>query len=50
MYVVDNSGREKIMVEYSGTARWDGLLTSRTVSPIRLDAFKLLRLGPVKQS
>jgi hypothetical protein len=49
MYVVDNAGREKIMVEYGGTARWDGLLTSRTVSPIPLHAFELLRLGAVKQ-
>jgi hypothetical protein len=50
MYVVDNAGREKIMVEYGGTARWDGLLTSRTVSPIPLAAFEVLRLGPVKES
>ncbi len=45
MYVVDNSGHPKVMVEHRGTARWNGMLTSRTVSPIPLDAFKVLRLS-----
>jgi hypothetical protein len=49
MYVVDNAGRAKVMVEYQGTARWGGLLTSRTVNPVPLNAFKVLRLGPVRQ-
>ena len=44
MYVVDNAGNAKVMVEYQGTARWRGALTSRTVSPIPLSAFKVLRL------
>ena len=42
MYVIDNSGRPKIMLEYEGTARWDGLVTSKTVSPIPDSAFKLV--------
>jgi hypothetical protein len=42
MYVIDNSGRPKIMLEYDGTARWNGLVTSATVSPIPLSAFKLV--------
>jgi RTX calcium-binding nonapeptide repeat (4 copies) len=42
MYVIDNAGRPKIMLEYEGTARWDGLVTSETVSPIPDSAFKLV--------
>ena len=43
MYVIDNSGRPKIMLEYEGTARWGGTLDEETVSPIPLSAFTLLR-------
>lgn len=42
MYVIDNAGRPKIMLEYEGTARWNGLVTSETVSPIPDSAFKLV--------
>lgn len=42
MYVIDASGREKVMLEYEGTASWGGLVNSRTVAPIPLSAFKLL--------
>ena len=42
MYVVDNSGRPKIMLEYEGTARWNGVVDSRTVSPIPLRAFRVI--------
>jgi RTX calcium-binding nonapeptide repeat (4 copies) len=42
MYVIDNSGRPKIMLEYEGTAHWNGLVTSKTVSPIPDTAFKLV--------
>ena len=43
MYVIDNSGRPKIMFEYEGTAGWDGLVDSHTAEPIPLSAFRLLR-------
>jgi myo-inositol-hexaphosphate 3-phosphohydrolase len=46
MYVVDNSGRPKIVVEYEGTAGWDGLIDSHTIEAIPLSAFRLLRLPP----
>ena len=43
MYVVDNSGRAKVMMEFAGTARWKGgLVSSKTASPIPLSAFKVL--------
>lgn len=40
MYVIDNSGRPKVIAEYSGTAGWNGTITPRTVSPIPLSAFR----------
>jgi len=43
MYVVDNSGRAKIMLEFEATAGWNGWLDDETVSPIPLSAFKVLR-------
>ena len=30
MYVIDNAGRPKVMLEYEGTARWGGIVTSET--------------------
>src|SRR5215211_7346380 len=42
MYVIDNAGRPKVMLEYEGTAHWNGLVTSKTVSPIPDSAFKLV--------
>jgi hypothetical protein len=44
MYVIDKSGRPKIMLEYEGTARWRGRLDQDTVKPLALSRFKLLRL------
>jgi len=43
MYTIDNSGRSKVMLEYEDTARWNGIVDARTVSPIPLSAFKVLR-------
>ena len=42
MYVIDNSGRPKVMLEYEGTARWRGTVDQHTVSPIPLSAFKVI--------
>jgi hypothetical protein len=42
MYVVDNSGRSKVMLEYEGTAAWKGAVDAETVSPIPLSAFKVI--------
>ena len=42
MYVVDASGRPKVMMEYEETARWNGLVTADTVRPIPLSRFKLV--------
>jgi hypothetical protein len=43
MYLIDSSGRAKVMAEYEGTANWRGLVTARTVSPIPLSRFRVLR-------
>lgn len=50
MYVIDNAGRPKVMMEYEDTANWDGIVTSRTVSAIPLTAFKVIARNtpPVK--
>jgi hypothetical protein len=40
MYVTDNSGRAKILVEYEGTARWKGRVHAATVRPLPLSAFR----------
>lgn len=42
MYVIDNSGRPKVMLEYEGTAGWSGLVDSETVEPIPLSALKVV--------
>ena len=42
MYVIDNSGRPKIMMEYDDTAHWHGVLSSKTPNPIPLSAFRLV--------
>jgi hypothetical protein len=47
MYVIDNSGRPKIMLEDEGTARWRGAVSSKTVEPIPLNAFRVLTLSCV---
>jgi hypothetical protein len=43
MYLIDNSGRPKIMMEYENTAHWRGKVTAKTPNPIPLDAFKLVQ-------
>jgi hypothetical protein len=43
MYVIDQSGRPKVMFEYEGTARWGQVVNSDTVGPIPVSALKLLR-------
>jgi hypothetical protein len=45
MFVIDNSGRPKVMFEYAGTARWHGVIHAGTVSPIPLSAFNVLHAG-----
>jgi hypothetical protein len=45
MYVIDNSGRPKVMAEFEGTAQWNGTITSKTVSRIPLSAFRYVA-GP----
>lgn len=42
MYVIDNSGRPKIYIEYEGTANWNGAITADTVSGIPWDAFRVV--------
>jgi hypothetical protein len=44
MYVIDNSGSSKVMMEYEGTARWAGVVDRETVSPIPLSRFLVLDL------
>lgn len=47
MYVVDNSGRAKISVEFEGTAHWNGLINQDAISPIPLSRFRVLEFGNV---
>jgi hypothetical protein len=42
MFVIDNSGRAKVMLEYEETARWRGRVDSDTVSPIPLSRFRVV--------
>ena len=42
MFVVDNSGRAKVMMEFDGTAGWNGAVSGKTASPIPLSAFKVI--------
>lgn len=42
MYVIDNSGRPKVMLEYDGTARWGGLVDEDTVRPIPMSEFRVV--------
>jgi hypothetical protein len=44
MYVIDGSGRPKVMLEYEGTARWRGAVRASTVSPLPLSAFRVLEV------
>lgn len=43
MFTIDNSGRSKIMLEYETTARWNGFVDAKTVSPIPVSAFKVIK-------
>jgi hypothetical protein len=43
MFVIDASGRPKVMFEYAGTARWGGVVHASTVSPIPLHELRVLR-------
>jgi hypothetical protein len=43
MYLIDASGRPKIVAEYDGTAYWGGRLAEDTVSPIPLSRFRVVR-------
>lgn len=42
MYVIDNSGRPKVMLEYEGTANWKGVVDEDTVRPIPMSEFRVL--------
>jgi len=43
MYIIDNSGHEKVMMEYEGAAHWNGSVTASTVSAIPLSKFRWVR-------
>jgi hypothetical protein len=43
MFVIDSSGRPKVMFEYAGTARWDGRVHASTVSPIPIHELRVVR-------
>jgi hypothetical protein len=43
MFVIDSSGRPKVMFEYAGTARWDGRVHASTVSPIPIRQLRVVR-------
>jgi hypothetical protein len=43
MFVIDSSGRPKVMFEYTGTARWRGRVHESTVSPIPMTALRVVR-------
>lgn len=47
MYLIDNSGRPKVMFEFEGTAMWDDRIEAHTVRAIPISALKLLELGPI---
>lgn len=42
MFLIDASGRPKLVAEYEATAAWNGTITSTTVSPIPLARFRVL--------
>jgi hypothetical protein len=42
MYVIDNGGHEKVMLEDDVTAQWDGLVSAKTPIPIPLSSFKVV--------
>ena len=42
MYVIDNAGRPKIMLEYHATAGWPAGIDAMTVTPLPLSSFRVL--------
>jgi hypothetical protein len=46
MYVVDNGGRPKLLVEYAGTADWGKRLGEKTPSAIPLDGLRVVAPPP----
>jgi hypothetical protein len=42
MYLVDNAGHPKVMLEARSTAGWGADIDDRTVSPIPLSRFRVL--------
>ena len=46
MYIIDNSGRPKVMLEYEGTAVWGDAVDAQTPRAIPLSAFKLIEQPP----
>jgi hypothetical protein len=46
MYLIDNSSRPKVMLEYEGTARWNGVVDEDTVRSIPLSRLKVIAPGP----
>lgn len=45
MYLIDSSGRSKVMFEYSGTANWGTLITAKTVNGIPIADFRWVAAG-----
>jgi hypothetical protein len=44
--IIDKAGHPKVYAEYDGTAHWNGVVTSKTVSSIPYSAFKVLPYAP----
>jgi hypothetical protein len=42
MYLIDGSGRPKLMMEYDATADWNGHITARTPSAIPVGRFRIV--------
>ena len=42
MYLIDGSGRSKLMVEYEETADWNGVVSASTPSEIPVDRFRIV--------
>jgi hypothetical protein len=42
MYLIDTSGRSKLMVEYDKTAKWKGVVTAATPSAIPVDHLRIV--------
>jgi hypothetical protein len=42
MYLIDSSGRSKLIMEYEGTANWNGAVTASTPSRIPVDRIRVV--------